>query len=277
MPFLDWTGGVRSGALAHVICYDGGMVHDGADKNVSVVACTTDYLVVRKPHGMPTVPLAQAASNEGTLLKAVAASFPEVLQGLSETPWEGAVLHRLDTETSGLVLFARTPSSFKVLREAQRSDLFEKHYLALTASGTTLEDAPPYRFPEVNQGLETRVASRFRPFGPKGKTVRPVDDASSRFASAKAGAWEYVTWIRLERQFSDGRCLFSCRLTRGFRHQVRCHLAWSGHALVGDALYGAIPAAWLHLTAVGLRFPDPTSGRMVSVSDEELESWAVVV
>jgi 23S rRNA pseudouridine1911/1915/1917 synthase len=57
---------------------------------------------------------------------------------------------------------------------------------------------------------------------------------------------------------------FTLRIRRGFRHQIRCHLAWLGFPITGDALYGGLPApetaAGIALRARTLRFPDPVTG-----------------
>jgi 23S rRNA pseudouridine1911/1915/1917 synthase len=62
------------------------------------------------------------------------------------------------------------------------------------------------------------------------------------------------------------RVLAVARLARGFRHQVRCHLAWIGLPLVGDELYGSGGDEPLALSAIALSFPDPAGGAPVRYS-----------
>ncbi|MFA7168381.1 MAG: pseudouridine synthase, partial [Sphaerochaetaceae bacterium] len=75
-------------------------------ENYSIVAESRDWLVADKPSGLPTVPLKSDAPEKDTLLSRVAKEYPEILD-IGRNPWEGGVIHRLDTLTSGLVLIAR--------------------------------------------------------------------------------------------------------------------------------------------------------------------------
>lgn len=228
------------------------------------------FLVVYKPHGMPTVPLAKQALTGTTLLEAVASKYPEVMQACSDHPWEGLVLHRLDTDTAGLVLCARSKQAFLALQEYQQQGLFIKTYIAGCRPGYAPEGFPEYPGPEVSTGAVIMIESRFRAYGPKSKAVRPVVGSSSPIAQGKASDTLYSTTLRLERRMKDV-LLFRCTLAKGFRHQVRCHLAWSGYPLIGDPMYGGSDADRLFLTASGLKFPLFTSKQIFRIRLEVLE------
>ncbi len=81
----------------------------------SVIAETPQYIIVDKPHGIATVPL-KKGSDMPTLLDIVGDRYPEVLGDTHE----GFTLHRLDTATRGLVMFARSPESYAVFHEMQK-------------------------------------------------------------------------------------------------------------------------------------------------------------
>jgi 23S rRNA pseudouridine1911/1915/1917 synthase len=114
------------------------------------------------------------------------------------------------------------------------------------------------------------IESGFRPYGPGRKTVRPVINAD--LPPEKI----YRTGV-LALESQKGFAVFKVLIQRGFRHQIRCHLAWLGFPLVNDPLYGgavfaayrpldggggAIPPAepFLALRAQGVSFDDPVSG-----------------
>ncbi len=234
-----------------------------------------DYLVVYKPAGTPTVPLDAISSTGDTLLELVGQDFPEIVRIQGLRPWEGGVVHRLDTATSGLVLIARTELGLKSLQASQTEGLFQKKYLAGSFGGIVLDGFPkPAPFKEGGQ-LPVLISSRFRPYGLGRKAVRPLDDQSSRVLLAKGGAQVYHTLVRYAGVHASGERLFLCELTAGFRHQVRCHLAWCGYPLTGDSLYGGAEADGLHLFALSIRFPDPKSEAMVDFEVPWRPQWAI--
>lgn len=202
-----------------------------------------DYIAFYKPSGLPTVPL--KGQNATTLLSEVASLYPEVLSVSGINPWEGSAMHRLDTLTAGIVIFARSQESYDYLQGVQKSGLFVKYYDVRTSdSDKVLEGFPEYCFKKLDAD-EIVISSRFRPFGRKGSAVRPVTD-NPRFQN---GPVYYTDVLSVEKD------RYLCRLSRGFRHQIRCHMAWSGHPIAGDTLYGAKPYADFGLEAIGVSFP----------------------
>ena len=119
-----------------------------------------------------------------------------------------------------------------------------------------------------------RISSKFRPYGKGRKAVRPVTGSSSSVVQAKAGDRVYDTSVLRSGENNEGRKLYSCSLDSGFRHQVRCHLAWMGFPIVGDTVYGGAPAEHLRLAATGLRFPDPEGGGYLTVCWSVPPDWA---
>lgn len=165
-------------------------------------------LAVAKPRGLPTVP--NGGFLEHTLLHLVQRTHPEAVP-----------LHRLGRGTSGLVLFARTPDARSRVSSAWRTQRVLKVYRAL-ASG-----APAREAFTIDQ-----------PIGPV-----PHPRLGSVHAALATGR-PAVSHVRvLERR--GGASLLEVTIETGRPHQIRIHLAWAGHPLVGDPLYapGGLPRA----------------------------------
>ena len=201
-----------------------------------------DFLILDKPHGMPTVPL-KSQSIDGTLLEQAAKVCPQVLEVKGKNFWEGGALHRLDTATAGLVLFAKSQCFYDKLQELQENNLFEKYYTAYTFENDSLKGY------DIEEKLGIiNIISYFRPYGPRAKEVRPTEDEKK----AKPRVLYKTAVIREDNKFY-------CAITKGFRHQIRAHLAWTGHPILGDSLYGekeqTEASTALQLECVGVSFP----------------------
>ena len=193
---------------------------DEVDEPVQVPAIYEDehLLVVDKPPLMAVHPTAR--HHHATVLKCL-----EAERG-GQALW---LIHRLDRETSGLLLLAKTKTAdraFKIMLEDRTRALidqegserfFEKEYLALTSG------APPEG--RIDLPLESDPESSLR------VKMRPAVPKTGLSAS---------TEIKLlgERQ---GTCLCRCRLLTGRQHQIRVHLSAVGTPIVGDKLYGKDP------------------------------------
>ena len=206
-----------------------------------------DIVVVDKPAGLPVhpVPGRGGASLCGELVKL----YPE-MRGVGSLERSG-VVHRLDIETSGVMVFARNRSSYLFLRrEFENHSRVGKTYLAV------LHGAP-----EPRKGtLETQLARRADK-----KRMRVVDSG---------GQTALTHWEVLSRQ--GPLSLVEFRIETGRTHQIRVHAAHLGHPIVGDAVYGdAVRDARLRrrpsrmlLHAVELAFAHPSGGGRVVFSAE---------
>jgi 23S rRNA pseudouridine1911/1915/1917 synthase len=224
-----------------------------------VVDETESYAVVYKPPLMFSAP--QGSPRKATLLDWYARRCPAILDPAGGRQGEGGLLHRLDFETEGLVLFAKTQAAYESLSAQQGAGEFVKEYLALTFSGPLgereggrRESSLPGFPPPPDPG--SCIESCFRPWGPGRRAVRPVTAAQSLIMRKKRGIARdrgnpYRTEILAVKSLSpdsdvDERNgpgsgkprLFHLRIRRGFRHQIRCHLAWIGEPILYDALYG---------------------------------------
>ena len=236
--------------------------YDGA-MDMHIIAQTPYYLVVDKPSGLPTVPLKQDPESKDTLLGRLSQTYPEIM-GFGKNPWEGGVLHRLDTLTRGLVLVARDQNSYAMLCKQQEAGLVVKDYLAVSSVKRAQLPVgfPPFPYGDIADGQEHLVGSWFRAYGEKGSVVRPVDkDAPKQWKSKTSGVW-YETRVKLIDE-REGVRSFACQLASGFRHQIRCHLAWAGYPLDGDASYRGLKDKPFGLTAVGISFLHPVSQKPV--------------
>ena len=206
-------------------------------------------IVVDKPAGMHTAPLRQGET--GTLLEAAISAFPEIASLPGVKPVEPGLVHRIDRETSGLVILARTAEAFATLRGQFAAGDAHKRYLAACAPGPD----DPGRAPAL------RIESRFAPYGISGRMVRVVlpGEPSTR-RSRQATRERYVTEVTGMAR-SPGRVLLSASIARGFRHQVRAHLSFLGFPILGDRLYGTpVPEGfaermYLHAARIELRHP----------------------
>jgi 23S rRNA pseudouridine1911/1915/1917 synthase len=173
----------------------------------------SELVVVCKPAGMPTVPL--AAGERGTLAGALVARYPE-MRDFGYRAREPGVVHRLDTLTSGLVVAARTAPAFDALVLALKQGELKKRYLAVVP-GTGLPEAGSIDLPLAP---DPRDSTR----------VRVVDIGAAYARPA-------LTYFRvLER--GAGLALLELDAGPAFRHQIRAHLAASGFPIVGDEPYG---------------------------------------
>jgi 23S rRNA pseudouridine1911/1915/1917 synthase len=188
-------------------------------------------LAVDKPAGLPSHPLREDETE--TAANAAATLYPE-LGVFSAKPLEAGLLHRLDNDTSGVLLFCRDEASLRRFRQLNREGGITKHYLAV------VHGRPPAR-----GKISVPLAHH-----PKNKKKMIPSRA------ARAAVTEY-------RRVKTGKniSLLHVRIFKGARHQIRVHLAHLGHPIVGDRLYekrsSNIPATrhLLHAHQVELQHP----------------------
>ncbi len=205
-----------------------------------------DHIVVlAKPAGVATYPL--RAGELGTLANLLVSQFPECAQ-VGDDPREAGFGHRLDTDTSGLLIAARDAETWRKLRDAFAQGSVQKTYLAV------VEGRP------VSSECEEELLQ-------DGKRVR-VD---------YAGLEAYTTWEELSR--TDAMTLLSCQAHTGRMHQVRAHLSHCGSPIAGDTLYEGqehegLDGHFLHGSE--LHLTHPTTGEPLSLKaklPEDRATW----
>ena len=199
-----------------------------------MVAASARYVVVDKPAGLLSVP------GKGPGKRRCAAS---IIAGLFPAASGPLVVHRLDMETSGLMVLGLDPEAQRALSAAFEARVVRKAYTALVA-GDIAGDSGTISLP-IRADIENRP-------------VQIVDPVRGR---------ESVThWRMLARETDRTRVLFTP--VTGRTHQIRVHAASGlGRPIVGDSLYGdGSPAPRLMLHACELGFPDPSTGGLVEFS-----------
>jgi 23S rRNA pseudouridine1911/1915/1917 synthase len=244
---------------------------EGEDIKLDIIFEDEHLLILDKPAGLVVHPAAGHA--KGTLVHALIAHCGDSLSGIGGVKRPG-IVHRLDKDTSGLLVVAKTDAAHQGLAELfadhGRSGSLVREYLALVwgkmgrAAGTV--DAPIARHPHHREKMAVAAEERGR---------------------------RAVTHWRLERELGQAS-LIACRLETGRTHQIRVHLAHIDHPLLGDRTYGAgfkskaaqlpetarFALAKLHrqaLHAVKLGFTHPITGENLSFERQPPEDLAKLI
>ena len=210
-----------------------------SDLQIEIIkAPATDkpFLVIYKPKGLPSAPL--HAEDDRNALSQAAALYPEIKTVCGKKSIEYGLLHRLDTATDGLMVIAASQECYDFLSAEQAEGRFIKTYTAecdvIKNNAELLGGFPPLPPEDLS-----KVTSYFRPYGEGRKEVRPVTEQSGKAALSKLGTKKlYTTKIEIQ-LLSDKRARAVCGIKEGYRHQVRCHLAWAGFPVIGDQLYNS--------------------------------------
>ena len=264
---------------------------------LDIVFQNEDFAIINKKRGMASAPLKKGDDSlltlflQHNLLKEKVCGKKEIEEGL---------LHRLDTPTSGLILIAKNQNIYDILTSMQDKDMIEKEYLAIC------NVVPNQAFHQPQISYQTsycqfNIISSFLPYGRRGARVKmhfPYNKPKNgHIKNNHTNKKEFKTYkthvlIKEEEGAEIAKKLFGlkqnkkdktdtkelenicchCTLTRGYRHQVRCHLASIGLPIKGDGLYNSIYIEEnkkdieklssshnypLHLYATRISFPSP--------------------
>lgn len=218
------------------------------------------FVLIYKPRGLASAPLTE--NDKINALSMTAEQFPQIKSVQGKKEIEYGLVHRIDTDTDGLLLIASDQNFYDFIIEEQQNDRFIKTYHAYCDFFENIsehkegfpvcENSTKIKNLKDGESITFIQKSAFRPFGPGRREVRPVVPQSNTAALKKSGDKIYTTEIsvtKLVGQRND-ECLannvisstnFSytalCKITNGYRHQVRCHLAWCGLPVTGDRKY----------------------------------------
>ena len=217
-------------------------------------------MVAEKPPGMSSVPYeAYKKEREATLMDAVRNEWRR--RGLPPAARVLHVVHRLDKDSSGILVYAHTRASERALQMQFRKRQVSRVYLCL-AHGRV-----------ENGAIEGRLV-RNRGDGLRGSAPRGRDEGKLA-----------ITHVRVLKRF-ERACLCEVRLETGRTHQIRIHLAERGHPLVGERVYirdfqakggRPIPSPRLLLHAASLAFDHPAEGRRVPIESGRTAEFLALV
>src|SRR5215207_7457911 len=214
---------------------------------LAIVYEDADVIVIDKPAGMVVHPA--PGHPRGTLANALVAHVPGISVGGTLRP---GIVHRLDKDTSGLIVAAKTDRGRNALVAQWEGRSVEKTYLAL-----------------VSGVVEDTEATIDAPIGRDPKNRQ-------RMAVVRSGR-PAVTHFRVIERFLNAT-LLEVSIETGRTHQIRVHLAFIGHPVVGDRIYGRdhpadsyLQRQFLHASGLGFRLPDGPHKQFAAPLPEALE------
>ncbi len=258
--------------------------------DLSVAYEDDQVIVVDKPVGMlssvdPEEPSPTRAPNAFDLVKS------RVREAAMKRGTRAWIIHRLDRDVSGLLVFAKTEAAYEWLKEDLRARRLGRTYIALVEGdldalhpGTRSGGTKTARGSDLTTPLDLLWSGGASP----SLTIRSilVDSGAGRVRSApkalgrEPGSAEEAEGRRAVTLVSKvasgtGRTLLQVKLETGRKHQIRAHLSELGLPIVGDRRYGATtdPLGRIALHAAELTFPHPTSGAMIALSSPVPEGF----
>ena len=221
----------------------------GEEIPLEIVYEDDDLMVINKPRGMVVHPAPGHTS--GTLVNAVLSHAGESLSSINGVLRPG-IVHRIDKDTSGLILVCKNDFSHKALAKQLEEHSITRRYHAI-CSGRLKEE----------QGTVS---------APIGRDEKNRKQQAINYKHGK----EAITHYRLLENLQNAS-LLECRLETGRTHQIRVHMKSIGHPLLGDPLYGpkknlyAIKGQALHAMVLG--FVHPRSGEYMEFSADYPEDF----
>lgn len=232
---------------------------------LAIVYEDENLLVVDKPAGLVVHPA--PGHSGGTLVNAILHHCPDI-EGVGGEKRPG-IVHRLDKETSGLIVVAKNDTTHRFLQRQFAARTVYKEYLALLEGRID----PP-------QGRIVAPIGR-HPVERKRQAVLPVDPRTGE-SQGRQAITEYELMGLYDTRLNSGSAahfsLVRAILHTGRTHQIRVHFAWMKHPVVGDTLYGhrrqrlALDRQFLHAHSLGLRLPGGEEQRFVAPLPPELQS-----
>ena len=180
-------------------------------KNIRIFYEDKDLIVIDKPSGLTVHP--GAGQKTSTLVDFLVNKYGKKLSNLSGIDRPG-IVHRLDKDTSGLLLIARNNKTHKLLQDMFKKREINRLYYAIV-----------WGLLQKNSGSFTMNIGR----NPKNR---------KKFSIFQNGGKNAVTKYKVKKNFSNVASLIECKLLTGRTHQIRVHLSSSGNSIIGDKKYG---------------------------------------
>ena len=232
------------------------------DIPLDIVYEDDDIVVINKPVGMVVHPA--AGNREGTLVNALLYRLGDSLSGIGGVARPG-IVHRIDKDTSGLIAVAKNDRAHLSLSAQLKDHSMRRTYLAISVGGFSNDDGT------VDAPIGRNPNDR--------KKMAVIKDSAKRSRNA-------VTHYTVLERFR-GFTLVKCRLETGRTHQIRVHLSYIGHPLMGDKVYGGGHTAFEKanapllsgqaLHAVELTLTHPTTGEVMTFRADPPENFVKIL
>lgn len=225
--------------------------------DIKIIYEDKDVLVINKPDGIVVFP--EVKTKENTLIDYLIEKYPD-LKSVGESPRYG-IVHRLDKDTSGVLLVAKNNESLIFLQNQFISREVEKKYIAL-ATG---------HFKENLGEIETLMGRS--PADSRKQKAYEVESSSSYKVKRRA-----ITEFKVLQRFEQ-YTLLEVTIKTGRKHQIRCHLAYIHHPIAGDKLYSfkdspiphGLHRQFLHAAYLKIKLPNGDEKEFHSDLPEDLK------
>ncbi|MGA2417911.1 MAG: RluA family pseudouridine synthase [Candidatus Staskawiczbacteria bacterium] len=223
--------------------------------DIKIIYEDNDVLVVDKPAGMVVFPEGQ--TKENTLIEALVEKYPE-LKNVGEAPRYG-IVHRLDKDTSGILLVAKSNEALIFLQKCFKNREVEKKYVCLV-EGNIKDDKG-----------EIKTLIGRAPGDKRKQKAYPLNEIGP-------GRREAITEYKVLERFKD-YTLLEVEIKTGRRHQIRCHFSYLHHPIAGDKLYSfknskipdGLTRQFLHSAYLKIQLPSKEIKEFKSELPEELK------
>ncbi len=227
---------------------------------IAVIYEDDDVLAVDKPAGVIVFHENEhSLTSSESLINKLISEKPE-LKTVGEAPRYG-IVHRLDKDTSGLLLVAKTPEALIFLQKQFKNRGVEKKYLALV-TGTMQEDSGK---------IDARIGRS--PMDPRKQKAYKAGETTPESAR------QALTSYKVLQRFAD-YTLLEVAIESGRKHQIRCHLAFIHHPVAGDKVYGfkdsktpeGLQRQFLHAHSIKIQLPSGQIKELHSDLPQELQT-----
>ncbi len=239
---------------------------ENSKKTIKVLYNANGLLIIDKPAGLSVHP--GAGVKEVSLSEILLWQFPEI-EGVGEAHRPG-IVHRLDKDTSGVMLVAKTAEMYEYLKDAFATRKIKKRYLALILG-----------VPDKAHGFIDSLLGKSKTDFRKYTTKDMIEPKSS------LTEYRVLEILSLKSAYVDKTALISVDLHTGRTHQIRVHMASIGHPLIGDSLYGhakrdggkkatlpVLKRQFLHAKSIEVQLPD---GTWIEAESELAEDLRIVL
>jgi len=232
--------------------------------DIKIIYEDNDILVVDKPAGVIVFPEGESLkSGEKTLIDYLIEKYPE-LKNAGETPRYG-IVHRLDKDTSGVLLVAKSTEVLIFLQKQFKNREVEKKYVCLV-EGTIKEDKGE---------IKTLIARSPR----DGRKQKAYNENEPDPKGTPKSAREAITEYKVLEDFKK-YTLLEVEIKTGRRHQIRCHFSYLQHPVAGDKLYGfknskppkGLTRQFLHAQKLKIQLPTGKTEEFISELPEDLKT-----